>query len=89
VLLQRRQRAVVAERDRPDRPGDDGEVDGQDSPPPPRRPPAEDEHGQIGEVEGDEEVGQGGIDAGHSADGTASTARPLRRNSAEFKATSA
>src|SRR5438128_10567317 len=51
VLLQRRQRAVVTERDRPEGPGHDGEMDGQEAAPPPRRPPAEDQHRQIGEVE--------------------------------------
>jgi hypothetical protein len=62
-LLQRGERAVVPNRDSTERPDHGGDVEPDQPTPPPGRQAAEDQDGQVGEVQDDDEVGQEAVHA--------------------------
>jgi hypothetical protein len=70
LLLQRRERTVVADRDRPESPPDGGKVPRPDPGPPAGGDATEDEDGQIAEMGHDYEVGQAVAQRPHAADAT-------------------
>jgi hypothetical protein len=73
MLLQRGERAVVPQGDRPRRPDDRGEMPPEDPGPARRGQSAEHEHAEICEVRHDHEIGEGRVHGVHDADGTAQT----------------
>jgi len=73
MLLQRRERTVVPDGDRTQRPRHGTEMPGQEPWPPVGRQPAEDEDAQVGEVRPDDQIGESRRDGVHDDDGTSRT----------------
>src|SRR5688572_26847727 len=78
-LLQWRERAVVADRDGAEGPGDRAEVPFEEPGPLGGGKAAEDQDGQIADMGQHHDVGQGGVQRPHTANGTVLRRGPTPR----------